>query len=279
VRTRTRLAGSSPKPPRRASVAHRIVQALADPTYRPAAEAHLARVSDRYVRSTSPQRMAAHVRLIERLRDEPVATELFHYPDLGTSDFVVVTRDTPGLFALIAGTLAAHHVNVLSAQIETRADAIAVDTFHVNDPRGDAIHDESRWEQLTGDLRRTLAGEVSMEALLTARPPRPPAAPLPKPVARARVTVDNSVSDTRTVVEVKVPDRVGLLYRVTRALAEAGCDIATAKIATDLDQAFDAFYVTDRARRKIEAPAAVAALRQAVAAALDGVDELDARPV
>ena len=279
VRTRTRLAGRSPKPPRRAAVAHRIVQALADPTYRPAAEAHLARVSDRYVRSTSPQRMAAHVRLIERLRDEPVATELFHYPDLGTSDFVVVTRDTPGLFALIAGTLAAHQVNVLSAQIETRADGIAVDTFHVNDPRGDAIDDESRWERLTGDLRRTLAGEVSMEALLTARPPRAPAAPLPKPVARARVTVDNSVSDSRTVVEVKAPDRVGLLYRVTRALAEAGCDIATAKIATDLDQAFDAFYVTDRARRKIEAPAAVAALCHAVAAALDGVDELDARPV
>jgi [protein-PII] uridylyltransferase len=223
--------------------------------------------------------MAAHVRLIERLRDEPVATELFHYPDLGTSDFVVVTRDTPGLFALIAGTLAAHQVNVLSAQIETRADGIAVDTFHVNDPRGDAIDDESRWEHLTGDLRRTLAGEVSMEALLTARPPRAPAALLPKPVARARVTVDNSVSDSRTVVEVKAPDRVGLLYRVTRALAEAGCDIATAKIATDLDQAFDAFYVTDRARRKIEAPAAVAALCHAVAAALDGVDELDARPV
>src|SRR5205823_15084393 len=90
----------------------------------------------------------------------PPSTTLFPYTtlfrsDLGTSDFVVVTRDTPGLFALIAGTLAAHHVNVLSAQIETRADAIAVDTFHVNDPRGDAIHDESRWrsEEHTSELQ------------------------------------------------------------------------------------------------------------------------------
>src|SRR5262245_7047606 len=108
VRTRTRLAGRFPKPPRRAAVAHRIVQALADPTYTGAAEAHLAAMSDRYVRSTSPQRMAAHLRLIDRLREEPVATELFHYPDLGVSDLVVVTRDVPGLFSVIAGMLAAH---------------------------------------------------------------------------------------------------------------------------------------------------------------------------
>ena len=61
-------------------------------------------------------------------------TELFHHPDLGSSDLVVVTRDVPGLFSLIAGTLAAHGVNIISAQIHTRGDGIAIDTFQVNDP-------------------------------------------------------------------------------------------------------------------------------------------------
>jgi [protein-PII] uridylyltransferase len=264
VRTRTRLAGRHPKPPRRAAVALRIVQALADPTYAAAAAAHLAAVSDRYVRTTSPQRMAAHLRLIDRLRDEPVATELFHYPELGASDFVVVTRDTAGLFSLIAGTLAAHGVNILSAQIETRADGIAVDTFHVNDAPGEAILDERRWDAVTTDLRRTLSGEASVEGLFEARQ-----RPLPGSEAgSSRVTVHNSLSDTHTVVEVKAPDRVGLLYRITRALADQGLNIATAKIATDRDQAFDAFYVTDAARRKIEAPARIALLREAITRAL-----------
>ncbi len=174
ARTRTHLAGRFPKPPRRAVVAQRIVQALADPAYREAAERHLQAMSDRYVRTTSPQRMAAHLRLIDRLREEAAVTEVFHSPNLGASDFVVVTRDTAGLFALIAGTLAAHGVNILSAQIETRADGVALDTFHVNDPGGDAILDESRWEAVTRDLRRALAGECSVEALLTERRPRRP---------------------------------------------------------------------------------------------------------
>ncbi len=278
VRTRTRLAGRRPKPPRRAAVAHRIVQALADPGYARAAAVHLQAMSDRYVRTTSPQRMAAHLRLIDRLRDEPVATELFHYPDLGASDFVVVTRDVAGLFALIAGTLAAHAVNILSAQIETRADGIAVDTFHVNDAGGDAILDESRWEAVTGDLRRALLGERSVESLVAGRRSGR-ATPAPVDGGPVRVTVDNSLSDTHTVVEVKAPDRVGLLYLITRALAAEGLNIATAKIATDRDQAFDAFYVTDAARRKVDAPVRIARLREAVTHALEGGSPLHAGPV
>ena len=50
----------------------------------------------------------------QRLETTLVATELFHHPDLGSSELVVVTRDVPGLFSLIAGTLAAqgdeHHL-------------------------------------------------------------------------------------------------------------------------------------------------------------------------
>jgi [protein-PII] uridylyltransferase len=268
VRTRFRLAGQPPKPPRRAAVVHRIVQVLADPTAAPAAAAHLQGMSDRYVRTTLPQRMAAHLRLIERLKEEPVATELFHYGDLGASDLCVVTQDVPGLFALIAGTLAAHGVNILSAQIETRADGVAVDTFHVNDPTGEAILDKPRWEAVTEDLTRTLGGALTVEGLFAARrhgAPRPEAGP-PGP---ARVTVDNSLSDTRTVVEVRAPDRLGLLYLITRALAREGVNIATAKIATDLDQALDTFYVTDAAGQKLVDPERIALVRAAVVAALE----------
>src|SRR5262249_59347040 len=95
---------------------------------------HLAMLFDRYVATVSPQRIAAHLQLVERLEEDVIATELFHHPDLGSSELVVATRDVPGLFALIAGTLAAHAVNVLSAQIHTRSDGIAVATSQVNAP-------------------------------------------------------------------------------------------------------------------------------------------------
>jgi [protein-PII] uridylyltransferase len=246
-----------------------MVQALGDPTSAPTAAAHLQAMSDRYVRTTTPQRMAAHLRLIDRLRDEAVAVEIFHFPDLGASDLVVVTRDVPGLFALIAGTLAAHGVNVLSAEIETRADGLAVDTFHVNDATGEAVLDESRWEAVITDLGRTILGVATVEGLFVERRRR---ASRGAPAGSVRVVVDNSLSDTHTVIEIKAPDRLGLLYLITRALAREGLDVATAKIATDLDHALDTFYVTDRTARRVEEPAAADRLRRALEAALSSAE-------
>ena len=98
---------------------------------------------------------------LDRLaRRAVLATELFHHPDLGSSELVIATRDVPGLFSLIAGTLAAQGINILSAQIHTRADGIVIDTFQVNDPFGEAVTEEARWRRTLEALRRVLRGEA-----------------------------------------------------------------------------------------------------------------------
>ena len=80
--------------------------------------------------------------------------------------------------------------------------------------------------------------------------------------------MDNQLSDTHTVVEVKCPDRVGLLYLITRTFQSLGLDIGSARIATEIEQAYDTFYVTDRQGRRVEDPAQMDRLRDALEDAL-----------
>jgi [protein-PII] uridylyltransferase len=195
-----------------------------------------------------------------------IATELFHHPDLDSSELVIATRDVPGLFALIAGTLAAHGINVLSAQIHTRADGLAIDTFQVNDPLGEPVTEEARWRRTLDALRRVIRGEETVEALLARRKAgRGQAETVPGP---PKISIDNHLSDSHTVIEVKCPDRVGLLYAITRTLSAQEFDIGSARIATEIDHAYDTFYVTDRQGRRLEDPAATARLRDALEEAL-----------
>ena len=261
-----RLTGGKPARLSREDIAQRVLAELRDPGLKHAVPGHLAMVSERYLTTTPPARIAAHMRLIERLEEEPVATELFHHRDLGSSDLVIVTRDVPGLFSLIAGSLAANGINILSAQIHTRADGMAIDTFQVNDPFGEAVTEEARWRRTLEALRRVLSGEQTVDMLLASRREgRPAEEPVPGP---AKVSVDNHLSDTHTVVEVKCPDRVGLLYLITRTLAQSGLSIASARIATDIDHAFDTFYVVDRHGRRIEDPTEMTLVRAALEDAL-----------
>jgi [protein-PII] uridylyltransferase len=150
---------------------------------------------------------------------------------------VVLARDVPGLFSLIAGTLAAHRINIASAQIHTRADGIAIDTLQVNDPAGEPVTSAAQWARVLDALRAVITGEQSVEALLTGRrrAGREGTGVPPK------IVVDNQLSDDYTVVEVKCPDRVGLLYLITVTLASLGLDIASARIATEIDKAVDTF--------------------------------------
>jgi [protein-PII] uridylyltransferase len=261
-----RLTGGRPEKLTLQDVAQRVLAELRDAGLKRAVPGHLAMTAERYLSTTPPARIAAHMRLIERLDDEPVATELFHHRDLGSSDLVIVTRDVPGLFSLIAGSLAANGINILSAQIHTRADGVAIDTFQVNDPFGEAVTEEARWRRTLQSLRRVLLGEQTVDELLAARRgSRPGDEPVPGP---AKVSVDNHLSDTHTVVEVKCPDRVGLLYLITRTLAGFDLSIASARIATDIDHAFDSFYVADRHGRRIEDPDEMARVRAALEDAL-----------
>jgi len=252
ARTLAHLTGGRAHKPSRTQLATRLHEAVKDEVTLQAVKAHLAMVPERYLASTSVQRMGEHLRLVARLEGAPLATELFHHRDLGSSDLVVVTQDQTGLFSLIAGTLAAHGVNIISAQISTRADGIAIDTFQVNDPTGEAVTSPAQWSRTLDALRAVLTGEQSVEALLERRRERLGRAAAPQTYSRPKIAIDNRLSDVATVIEIKCPDRLGLLYLITRTLAALGMDIVSARIATEIDQALDTFYVHDGKGDKVD---------------------------
>ena len=73
------------------------------------------------------------------------------------------------------------------------------------------------------------------------------------------------------MLEIKCPDRLGLLYQITGTLAALGLDIVSARIATEIDQALDTFYVQDRKGDKIDAGGGARAHRSRARARAAGV--------
>jgi [protein-PII] uridylyltransferase len=114
---------------------------------------------------------------------------------------------------------------------------------------------------VVADLGRAAAGALDVAAAVAARErrrdERPPLLAAPVPV---EVTVEPRAG--RTVLEVRAPDSPGLLYRLARALAADGADVAAARVETLGPQARDAFLV----REDLDPPrrtALAAALRAA----------------
>src|SRR5205814_69017 len=141
------------------------------------------------------------------------------------SRLVIVAPDRPGLFSQIAGVLAMRSLDVLAADVWSapgRGEGMAVDVF-VLEPR---TGDPPDWARFQRDLSRSLRGELELDAQLA---DRASAYSHGRSQARLaigyRVLVDNEASADATVVEVRGPNVVGVLYRIATALASCDLDI------------------------------------------------------
>jgi [protein-PII] uridylyltransferase len=165
--------------------------------------------------------------------------------ELDGDRLTVVAQDRPGLLSIVAGTLALNRLDIRSASATDDGGAMAIEVFDVHHSSGGVIDVVG----LRGDLERALAGELLLSARLAdlerayARGRRPAAA---RP-AEVRVLVDPSASELATVFEVRAPDSRGLLYRLTRVLAESGLDVISARMSTLGHEVVDAFYVRESA--------------------------------
>lgn len=158
----------------------------------------------------------------------------------------VVAPDRPGGFARVAGTLALKAVAVRSADAVS-AEGMAASQFRVEPGPGGLD-----WDDVVAAVRLALEGRLALSARMAqrARSPRRPGAAASL-LAPPRVRIDNQASASSTVLEVHAPDRVGVLYAITTALAELDLDIRLAKVATLGHEVVDTFYLRTAAGGKV----------------------------
>ena len=130
---------------------------------------HFELLPEDYARSAPAQTIIEHVRLAHALNSRPVKTSWRIDTQTRCADLHLCAPNRRGLFACVAGTLTAQGVNILSVQLNTRADGIAIDSFKVRDTAGEPITDPARWEQIDDAIRRALCGELDVAAAVEKR--------------------------------------------------------------------------------------------------------------
>ena len=208
------------------------------------------------------QPTSALIRQSQLMMPRPEATEVrldaTPLPESGLWEITVVATDRPGLFSKVSGVLALHGLDVLASQIFTRDDAVALEVFRV------AGTDE-RLKKVSDDIQKALRGKISLDLRLAQK-----RSDYAGRVSKGRgeppsVRVDNKSSDFYTVIEVHCSDRIGLLYTITRALADLELDIHLAKVATYAEDVVDVFYVSDLEGQKVTDPEQITEIQRLIA--------------
>lgn len=226
-------------------------------------EAHFATMPDRYFRHRGVTSIVRHVHLFRRFFEKvrkPANDSLVPVlgwearPNEGYSLLEVAGWNRHHLLAKVAGALAARNLNILSADLYTRADDLVLDIFRictatfnpVTSPREierieHLLEQEFGIEEKGADFRSLIENRVAPSILRV----EPHNFDIPQ-----RVYLSNEEEEQCTILEIQAQDRIGLLYDLFTLLGNLDAEVLNARISTQAGAAIDRFYLVDSQSEK-----------------------------
>lgn len=179
-------------------------------------------------------------------------TDIRLLPFEAVTEITIVAADHPRLLSIIAGACAVAGANIVDAQIFTTADGLALDTVFINREFSEDEDEERRALKIRTVIEEALEGRIRLpESVASRSQQKARYKPFNVPT---RVTIDNTWSNKYSAIEISGMDRPGLLYGLTRVLADLSLNIGSAHVTTFGERALDVFYVTDLIGSKITSP-------------------------
>jgi [protein-PII] uridylyltransferase len=222
---------------------------------------HFELLPDRYFVQTNAAEIRIHVKMIRSLLTKIVDADandslqpVIEWHDDVNQGFTVVhlaTWDRLGLFFRLAGAFSVAGLNILNARAFSRSDSIVIDTFHVMEPGYGIVQSPGLKEVFARTVHSALvhntnllpdilkqAGRIRLSRVASEE--RKLHSHLPP-----RVEIYRDEEMGRIIFELETRDRIGLLYRVTRAVFENEFDINFARINTERGTALGTFFLSN----------------------------------
>lgn len=185
------------------------------------------------------------------------------------TEFIVLAPDHDGLFAEITGAMALEDVSVVEAQIMTLDNGMALDTFLIQETNllneKKPLDSAKKIARLQKNIEE--ADAVQIEEKLKQKRAKAPAAILWCP---PRVFINNTASDSCSLIEINGTDCIGFLHAVTHTMTNLKLKIVSAHVYTYGSRIVDVFYVTDENGHKIDNDNKISQIKTALLDTING---------
>ncbi|MCU7497113.1 MAG: HD domain-containing protein [Ignavibacteria bacterium] len=193
-------------------------QADADPSM----QRHIESIDDiGYVQHFSEEEILSHLKEISK----GLSLSVFFKQVNVFTNITIIAKDSPSLLSRLCGVLSINDLNIHDARIFTRKDGIVIDSFNVTDFRTHKLVEVERYEKIENDLRAVIEG--SFQLLQEFKRMKSKWWRIENKFFKrsGKVKIAFEEHDKFTIIDVFSPDRLGLLYQITRKLSELGLSI------------------------------------------------------
>ena len=224
-----------------------------------------------YLMTEEPARITGDLKSISKLSAADISVEGTYEEETDTVIYrVFVGSDHEGgCFHKIAGVISGLRMDIHTAQSCTTADGMVIASLRVSDNDFVGNVPTARMDDVRDALVSVLDGNSQIDSVFRRsglfrlnKPDRtvPPVAP--------HVSIDNDCSENHSVIDVFANDLPGLLYTLSQTLFHLNLSVELTRIATNVDQVVDVFYVSEADGSKLESAERIEEIREALMSGL-----------
>ena len=215
---------------------------------------------ERYFYQSTVKDCCSHLDLIKAFKAQLSKDENNLIPTVKWEDDIhnncmrlhIVAKDRRGLFCTLVGALYLSGLNILSSRAFSCSNGLIIDIFTVERQKN-LIETENSFRNIlrqafdpATDFHQLLNNEFKKNFHQKSHEPCDP-----------KVNIFQEYGINQTIIEIQSTDSLGLLYRISHSLFDAGCDINFARALTQKDVAIDTFHVSFQNTNNVVSPLAV----------------------
>ncbi|MCC5815363.1 MAG: hypothetical protein JJT78_11450 [Leptospira sp.] len=208
-----------------------------------------------YLNSNTFRRIVFHFTQFQIIKQNDLALKIEFEKEPSFLTLSVYSRYRNDILVHISSTVSSLNLNLIGMQpyrYTDEEDDFLITQVQITDHIGSGNIPSNTIEILQTQLENTFSGKQNPEE-------NKPSIPnywsfkqdVPAGLVEEMISFNNNDSDEFTILEIRLPDSIGLLYKILRSLYRKKYEIIFARISTSADFAYDTFYLKNHIGSKI----------------------------
>ncbi|WCL49368.1 hypothetical protein [Leptospira sp. GIMC2001] len=220
-----------------------------------------------YLNFHTHRRILQHFTQLQVLKQNSMLFNIEYEKEPSYTTITVYSHFRRDVLLHIAGAVSSLDLNLVGMRpfrLTDDRDDFLISQVLVTDSIGSGDIPSNTLDIFRSNLDGTLAGRINLEESAMLSNKWSEKTEVPEGLVDEMVEFNNTANEIYTILEIRLSDSIGLLYRILEVLLSQGIEIHFARVATSADFAYDTFYLLDKSGSKLEDQKQLTELRQKI---------------
>ncbi len=211
-------------------------------------------IPQNFLKSVSNRKILKHFKAVTTLSQDSNADLLLDSEqDPAFVTVEAVSRNLPEILLDLCCSVSSEGLNLVGMQSYAYAE-FQIHILQVTDSQGSGNILPEKLSRMEGKLKLMTSGQLQRDSIAFERTEWNPRKTIPESIVNRSVRFSNEDLMDTTIMEVRMPDMVGLVYRILRKVFEFGLKVSYLKVSTSADYAYDSFYIQTKEGEQVKDP-------------------------